>query len=53
MRKWPLMLGLALLAVILAAFYVFGKDGNDMVWGFAAGLGIGAVITWFVERGGP
>jgi hypothetical protein len=53
MRKWPLMLGLALLAAILAAFHIFGKDGNDMVWGFAAGIGIGAVITWFVERGGP
>ena len=41
----------ALLAAALAAFHVFGKDGNDMVWGFAAGIGIGAVITWLVERG--
>jgi hypothetical protein len=53
MRKWPLMLGLALLAVVLATFHVFGKDGNDAVWGFAAGIGIGAVITFFVERGRP
>jgi hypothetical protein len=51
MRKWPLMLGIALLAALLAAFQVFGKDGNDALWGFAAGVGIGTIITWFVERG--
>jgi hypothetical protein len=52
-RKSPLLFGLALLAVALAAFHVFGKDANDMVWGFAAGVGIGAVVTWVAERGGP
>jgi hypothetical protein len=51
MRKAPLMFGIALLAAALAAFSVFGKDANDMVWGFAAGVGVGAVVTWFVERG--
>jgi hypothetical protein len=50
MRKWPLLFGLALLAVILAAFHVFGKDSNDMLWGFAVGIGIGAVISFFAER---
>jgi len=34
MRKAPLMFGLALLAAALAAFHAFGKDENDMVWGF-------------------
>jgi hypothetical protein len=53
MRKAPLLFGLALLAAALAAFHVFGKDANDMVWGFAAGIGIGAVVTWFAERGMP
>jgi hypothetical protein len=53
MRKAPLMFALALLAAALAAFHVFGKDANDLVGGFAAGVGIGAVVTWFVERGKP
>lgn len=53
MRKAPLMFGIALLAAALAAFSVFGKDANDMVWGFAAGIGIGSVITWFAERDRP
>jgi hypothetical protein len=45
------MFALALLAAALAAFHVFGKDANDMVWGFAAGVGIGAVVTWFANAG--
>jgi hypothetical protein len=47
------MFGIALLAAALAAFSVFGKDANDTVWGFAAGIGIGAVVTWLAERGRP
>lgn len=50
MRKAPLMFGIALLAAALAMFGVFAKDSNDMRWGFATGIGIGAVVTWFVER---
>ena len=53
MRKWPLMLGLALLAAALAAFHVFGKDANDFLWGFAAGIGIATVFVWISERGLP
>jgi hypothetical protein len=53
MRKWPLLLGLALLAAALAAFHVFGKDGNDLLWGLAAGIGIGTLFVWISERGLP
>ncbi|MEA2165639.1 MAG: hypothetical protein QOK37_3766 [Thermoanaerobaculia bacterium] len=47
------MLGLALLAVALAAFHVLGKDANDLLWGIAAGIGIGTVFVWISERGLP
>jgi hypothetical protein len=38
MRKAPLMFGIAPLAPALAGFNVCGKDANDTVWGFAAGV---------------
>lgn len=50
-RKAPLLAGLAVLAVVIALSGFFGKDGSDGFWGFAIGIGIGAVVTWFVERG--
>lgn len=53
MRKWPLMFGMALLAAALAAFHVLGKDASDVLWGIAAGIGIGTVIVWISERGLP
>ena len=53
MRKWPFMLGLALLAAALAAFHVLGKDANDFLWGLAGGIAIGTVFVWISERGLP
>ena len=44
-RKAPLLAGIALLAAIVGILDVFGKDGTDAVWGFAVGIGIGALVT--------
>jgi hypothetical protein len=51
-RKAPLLAGIALLAAVVAVLDVFGKDGTDAAWGFAVGIGIGALVTWYVERDG-
>jgi len=50
-RKAPLLAGLAVLAIVIALSGFLGKDGSDGAWGFAVGIGIGAGVTWLVERG--
>ena len=49
-RKAPLLAGIALLAAIVALLGFLGEDGSDAAWGFAVGIGIGALVTWYVER---
>ena len=49
-RNAPLLAGIALLAAVIGILDVFGKDGTDAVWGYAVGIGIGGLVTWYVER---
>jgi uncharacterized membrane protein YgaE (UPF0421/DUF939 family) len=49
-RKAPLFAGIAVLAAVIALFGVLGKQGSDVTWGAAVGLGIAAVVTWIAER---
>jgi hypothetical protein len=41
---------LVIAVVQLTPLAFLQKDAADFVWGLAAGLGIGAVVTWFASR---
>lgn len=50
-RKWPWLFGGAVGAVVVAVSGVLPADGADFAWGLSIGLVIGAVFSWFAERG--
>jgi TctA family transporter len=41
---------LAIAVAQLTPLAFLQKDAADFVWGLAAGLGIGAIVTWFASR---
>jgi hypothetical protein len=49
-RKAPYLIGIAVIAAVVGLFGFLGKDASDAAWGFAVGIGIGALVTWHVER---
>ncbi|MCM2317576.1 MAG: hypothetical protein NDJ92_20690, partial [Thermoanaerobaculia bacterium] len=50
-RKWPWLFGAAVVAAVVAVAGVLPADGGDFLWGLSIGLGVGAVFSWFAERG--
>jgi hypothetical protein len=49
-RKALILAGIAVVAAVIGLFGFTGQDSADAAWGFAIGIGIGALVTWHAER---